>query len=242
MRPPKTTASRPPLHHAREPSEHRPSPPPELHAVTVSPQPPMGDFTHFEYAEFNSTRLFAPQLAHLAKELYLPLPMFMGRKLVNSIPGVNRWEIQSVLLGDPTDPTSENMSYSGIYPDWSIGVDMAMHAALSRMCHRYHDKLPPNSDFLHFGRRNEEGVAMVTPGDKWNMPDIAKKIEDMECYTVHMEEKLNNLMMKNDQAKALIHAQKAKIAALLAQINPPSPSDESDDDDDGGDEGCAANA
>lgn len=119
---------------------------------------------------------------------------------------------------------------------------MAMHAALSRMCHRYHDKLPPNSDFLHFGRRNEEGVAMVTPGDKWNMPDIAKKIEDMECYTVHMEEKLNNLMMKNDQAKALIHAQKAKIAALLAQINPPSPSDESDDDDDGGDEGCAANA
>lgn len=84
---------------------------------------------------------------------------------------------------------------------------------------------------------------MVTPGDKRNMPVIAKKLEDMECYTVHMEEKLNNLMMKNDQAKALIHAQKAKIAALLAQINPPPPSDDGGDDDGGDDDGGdAANA
>ena len=63
----------------------------------------MGDFTKIAYAELKSERPFSKQLAMLMKELHLPMPMFKGRAMDIITPGMERWEIQTIMLADPLD-------------------------------------------------------------------------------------------------------------------------------------------
>lgn len=232
----------------------------------------MGDYPLVEYAGLNPKRLFGSQLARLAKELFLPMPMFKGKLMHSDIPAVHRWEILTIILGDPMNPASQVMSYTRVYSTWEKGIDMAMHEAMSRLCDLYFDRLEPTSIFHLFGKRNGEGKAIKTPGDRTNMLVTAKQLEDLEIHAVDMEGLLGMEMKEGDLAKAVIHTQgqelqalhtlrgtmeqritdlemeiaakNAQIAALQAQLHPPPPSDDDDDDDDGDDddEDGAANA
>lgn len=221
----------------------------------------MGD--KVAYAGVGSQRLFGEQLGFLASELRMPMPMFKGKRLHPNTDD-HRWEIQTIILEDPYLPNSKNLSYTGIYISWQRGVDIAMHEALSRMCNLYKDKLKANSVFREFGKRDAQGEAVVTPGNRNEMFVIEKHLEDLEIHAVHMEELLDNEMTVNNQAKAIINARDqeiqalqvlnanqdhhiaglmmditakdAQIAALQAQLNPPPPPHDSDDDDDSDDE------
>ena len=141
---------------------------------------------------------------------------------------------------------------------------MAMHEALSRICHTYHDKLLEGSDFRIFGKRNEEGEAMKTYGDGRNLFFIQKQLEDLECHTIDLEDALSKEMIENDENKAtiiekdeaihnlwveaaerdaeiakkdtLLVEKDAQIAALQAQVNPPPEDDPPHDDDDDDDD------
>jgi hypothetical protein len=61
------------------------------------------------YPGVGSESLFGRQLALLARELCLPMPIFKGRKMPNITHGVDRWEIQTTILGDLADPTSQHV-------------------------------------------------------------------------------------------------------------------------------------
>src|SRR4051812_23023938 len=103
------------------------------------------------------------------------------------------------------------------------------------MCNIHHQKLNEHLVFLEFGKRNGDGDAVVTLGNKTEMGSFPKKMEDLEIQAVHMEESLQSMMEKYYKARTIIRTKDdiiknkdAIIAGLRAQLNH---SDEDDNDD-----------
>ena len=94
-----------------------------------------------------SQYIFGRQLLELVQELGFPEPRFKGRQVDTNIPGVDRWEIRTLMLADPTVPHFEAVDRTETYPTWREGVDIAMMDLLSRLCHTYVDYLPAESTF-----------------------------------------------------------------------------------------------
>src|SRR4051812_37158692 len=65
-----------------------------------------------------------------------------------------------------------------------------MHEALSRQCHLVRHLLPEDSPYRDYGRRDEDGHIVITPGDRNNMPPRRRHIEDMERENGALAEKV----------------------------------------------------
>jgi hypothetical protein len=176
----------------------------------------MGDFTKIAYAEAKSERPFSRQLAMLMKGLHLPMPMFKGRAMAPLTPGMDRWEIQTIMLADPLDDGSVNDSYIGIYPDWNRGVEMAMLECLARLCELHYDKLPEGSPFCFFGKRSQEGDTLTM--DEREEFITVKQLEDLDYVANKMEDMLNIEMYKCDMANGQVHARELELQGTYAVI------------------------
>src|SRR3954466_2772648 len=251
----------------------------------------MGD-VRTEYVTTESPRPFARQLAQLSQSLGLPLPMFKGRRLYTYGYGEDAWEITTFIFRDAALPNPAHLVYTKIYCNWGLGINLTIHEDLSRQCHYVRHLLPADSPYSDYGRRDEDGNIVVTPGDRNNMPPRRRHIEDMERENGALAEKvrmikeiadfasngmvvqgqeidtlheavgvLENALIDRDATIAHIHgtvqentqniqqlqgtvqerdqtieAMTAQIAALQAQLNPPSDDDNGDDDDSGNDD------
>ena len=224
----------------------------------------MGDYTETAYVGVVSEYAFGRQLFELVGMLHLPLPYFKGRMVNTNVPGMEHWEVRTIMRGDPTTPNFEPVDYSKTYPTWQEGINTAMFDLMSRLCYIHHEEIPEDSFFHICGRRDEIGVPVVTTGTRRNLPTLEKHMEDMECYTFDLEKRVNIEMTLRDQAKAVINTQTQElqaahtlvehmgeqinelqqqnlekdelIAALQAQLNPPPPPPAADDDDDSDDD------
>ena len=165
----------------------------------------MGDYTDTAYVGVVAENAFGRQLFELAGMLHLPLPYFKGRMVDTDVPGVERWEVRTIMRGDPTTPNFEPVDYSKIYPTWQEGVNTAMFDLMSRLCYIHHEDIPEDSFFRIRGRRDEIGAPVVTMGSRLNVPTLEKHMEDMECYTFDMERRVKIEMTLRDQAKAVIN-------------------------------------
>lgn len=168
------------------------------------------------YVEESCTKLFARELAKALKQLRFLLPVLEGRAVPSNVPGVEHWEIKTVIMGRAADNTTETTIYTGTYPDWDGGVPMALKYALARICHDHHDEFPVGSVFRVFGRRDEDGDAMYTEGVV--LPTYEKHLEDMEDYAVGMEGYLAEEMKACKEAKAAAFQQHQKIQELEGQV------------------------
>ena len=88
-----------------------------------------------EYATMESPRPFARQLAQLSQSLGLPLPMFKGRRLYTYGYGEDAWEITTFIFRDAALPNPVHLIYTKTYCNWGLGINLAIHEALSRQCH-----------------------------------------------------------------------------------------------------------
>ena len=174
----------------------------------------MGEYTETAYVGADSEHVFGKQLFELTRKLHLPLPYFRGRVLDSNVPGVERWEVRTIMLADPTNSQFETLDFSKTYPSWKEGVNSAMLYLLSRMCYAYYDDLPVDSQFRMFGRRDDDGTPMVTVGDRSNISLLKKHMEDMEFYAEELEYRRHMEMTVGDQAKAVLHAQSQEIDML----------------------------
>src|SRR3954467_3766245 len=251
----------------------------------------MGD-VRTEYVTMESLRPFTRQLAQLSQSLGLPLPMFKGRRLYTYGYGEDAWEITTFIFRDAALPNPAHLVYTKIYCNWGLGINLAIHEALSRQCHYVRHLLPADSPYRDYGRRDEDGNIVVTPGDRNNMPPRRRHIEDMERENGALAEKvmmikevadftsngmvvqgqeidtlheavgvLENALIARDATIAHLHgtvqentqsiqqlqgtvqerdqtieAMTAQIAALQAQLNPPSDDDNGDDGNNGDDD------
>jgi hypothetical protein len=211
----------------------------------------MGEYIRSAYVGEVSQYVFGRQLVELVQELGFPEPRFKGRPVDSDIPGVDRWEIRTLMLADPTAPHFEAVDSTGIYPTWREGVDIAMMELLSRLCHTYGDYLDADSTFRDFGKRRENGVSTKTAGNRLNISTAEKHFEDTEFHANNLAQRVHIEMTFADHARAVIHVQNqelqaqdtlighmeeyvhelqvqnvekdAMIAALQAQLNPPPP-------------------
>ena len=231
----------------------------------------MGEYTKIAYVGMVSEHAFGRQLFELVEQLQLPLPYFRGRVVNTNVPGVERWEVRTIMRSDLTTPDFEAVDYTKTYPTWEEGINTAMLDLMSRLCYTHSEDIPENSPFRNFGKRDEIGIAMKTDGDRLNIPTLEKHMEDLEYYAFDMEKRVHIEMTLRDQAKAVIETQTQElqalhtltghmeenihnlqqqnmekdnlIAALQAQLNPPPPPAADDDgDDDDDDEGGDDNA
>src|SRR3954471_14598860 len=143
-----------------------------------------------EYTTMESPRPFARQLAQLSQSLGLPLPMFKGRRLYTYGYGEDAWEITTFIFRDAALPNPAHLIYTKTYCNWGLGINLAMHEALSRQCHHVRHLLPADSPYRDYGRRDEDGNIVVTPGDRNNMPPRRRHIEDMERENGALAEKV----------------------------------------------------
>ena len=63
----------------------------------------MGEYTETAYVGADSGFVFGEQLFELTRKLHLPLPYFRGRALDSDVPGVDRWQVRTIMLADPTN-------------------------------------------------------------------------------------------------------------------------------------------
>ena len=69
----------------------------------------MGEYTETAYVGVVSKFAFGRQLFELAGKLHLHLPYFKGRMVNTDVPGVERWEVRTIMRGDPTTPNFESV-------------------------------------------------------------------------------------------------------------------------------------
>jgi hypothetical protein len=128
----------------------------------------MGD-VRTEYVTMESPRPFARQLAQLSQSLGLPLPMFKGRRLYTYRYGEDAWEITTFIFRDAVLPNPVHLVYTKTYCNWGLGINLAIHEALSRQCHYVRHLLPADSPYRDYGRRDKDGHIVITPGDRNNI-------------------------------------------------------------------------
>ena len=167
------------------------------------------------------------------------------------VPNVTRWEIRTIMTPDPTMPYFEPVDYVTHYPEWIEGVNVAMVDLIARLCYKYRNNLPPGSPFRAFGKRDAHGYSMAHTGNRLDLPLIYKMFEDLDFLVNFLTREVQQAHDIADHARAVIHAKTQElqtsetlighmeehihdlqlqnldkdeqIAALQAQLNPPSP-------------------
>jgi hypothetical protein len=186
------------------------------------------------------------------------MPLVRGRELPTG-----RWELQTTIHGRAVAPYSEDIIYTGVYPSWGFGVEIAMQDALARIYGVYCKDLPTMLVFRGYGKRNQDGVPLESTINRTELARVFLQLQDLEFHIAIMGNKMTMEMQERDHAtividqlqgeiqtlhtateiledtvtdlEAQVADRDAQIAALQAQINPP-PLD-NDNGNDGNDDG-----
>src|SRR4051812_43427848 len=127
----------------------------------------MSTYCHTAIAGGNPAHYFNHTLQELADFVGIDPPTFRGKVLYWEY-NLAKWEIKTVIPKHADDPSDVNMEDSEEYPDWYFSIDMAMHGAIARICHKYHDRIPWTLAYFQFGERTEDGRPFDRTGnDKW---------------------------------------------------------------------------
>jgi FtsZ-binding cell division protein ZapB len=119
------------------------------------------------------------------------------------------------IKGRTIEPPTETVVYSRMYPGWDTRIMMAMEEELARICSMYPKEIfNMDNSFQQFGRRNNEGWALSTPGRREGIPWTEIQLEDMETYAFNMEIMLRDKMDATDDAKYQLWEKDEKIDQL----------------------------
>jgi hypothetical protein len=107
--------------------------------------------------------LFTKILLHLATLVQIPPPVYCGKMQYKEY-GMEKWLIQTTILGRLDEDGDSTMEYTEAYIDWNFSVDIAMQGAIARICGKYHYLIPLTSAYGIFGERSREGYPVNCRG------------------------------------------------------------------------------
>jgi hypothetical protein len=81
---------------------------------------------------------------------------------------MEKWLIQTTILGRLDEAEGTSMEYTEAYIDWNFSVEIAMQGAIARICCKYHDYIPVTSAYWMFGERTEEGNPVDHRGQEFH--------------------------------------------------------------------------
>ena len=176
-------------------------------------------FTEVHYPSADDEELFSAPLAMLCTFLNLPPPRFRARvEPVGPLGGAPRWEIEATVHGREIVPATPNITFNARYPSYEKGLESAMQNAFAQVCQEYRGEFPDDSPFLLFGRRDLTGAA-VGGGFLGEEPtDVALQFEYMERNTLHLENELDNEMVRADIAEEQAGELKQQVTLQTTEL------------------------
>jgi hypothetical protein len=88
--------------------------------------------------------LFTEILLDLDTLVQIPPPVFCG-KIQYKECGMEKWLIQTTILGTLDEDGDSTMEYTEAYMDWNFSVEIAMQGAIACICGKYHYLIPLTS-------------------------------------------------------------------------------------------------
>ena len=146
--------------------------------------------------EFNGTRFGSP-IVQFTSVLNLPLPSIKALHLTK-FQRKDLWGFRVTQPGRQTEPLTKEISFKLMHDDKDKGLDVVMQEILGRLCGRHSTELR-GLYFQPFGRRDEEGEALVYEGaTRETIEPVRLYLQDLEGLIRHLDTDRTNVMLRND--------------------------------------------
>ena len=124
-------------------------------------------------------------LFDLSVEVGIPPPQFFGKRLYNDPRGVQKWKITTLISRRDEDHADYDVEFARDYTDFNCSVSVAMHCAMSHICHKYRTCITHRSVFCLFAERGLDGEVV----DRQNqyLTPIRRYLMEREFAAVNME-------------------------------------------------------
>jgi hypothetical protein len=107
---------------------------------------------------------FGKRLIDIVTALSLPTPFIKGSKMTKfHKKGV--WVIHITQPGRDTEPKTNNIKFKTVHTDKKAGAHLLVQEMIARLCGRHYSELQNHYSHL-YGRRDEEGLAIILPEDE----------------------------------------------------------------------------
>src|SRR3954465_606495 len=147
--------------------------------------------------EFNGAR-FGSRIVQFTSVLNLPLPSIKALHLTK-FERKDLWGFRVTQLGRQTEPLTEEISFKLMHNDKEKGLDVVMQELLGRLCGPHTTEL--RGLYFHpFGRRDEEGEALVYEGaTRETIAPVRLYLQDLEVLIRHLDTDRTNVILSNDE-------------------------------------------
>jgi hypothetical protein len=141
---------------------------------------------------------FGKRLIDIVTALSLPTPFINGSKMTKfHKKGV--WVIHITQPGRETEPKTEKIKFKTFHTDKKAGAHLLMQELIARLCGRHFSELQNHYSHL-YGRRDEEGLAIVLPDDEQDPMRI--HLAELEYLIRDVDIERYNELFNNDELRA----------------------------------------
>jgi hypothetical protein len=145
---------------------------------------------------------FGKRLIDIVTALFLPTPFINGSEMTKfHKKGI--WVIHITQPGCETEPKTENIKFKTFHTDKRVGVHLLMQELIARLCGCHFSELQNHYSHL-YGRRDENGMAIVLPDSKQDPMRI--HLAELEYLVSDAKVERYNEMFNNNE----LHAQLAE--------------------------------
>jgi chromosome segregation ATPase len=109
------------------------------------------------------------------------------------------WVIHITQPGRETEPKTETIKLKTFHTNKKIGAQLLMQEMIARLCGRHFSELQNHYSHL-YGRRDENGIAIVLPDDEQDPMRI--HLAELEYLVRDIDVERYNEMFKNDELRA----------------------------------------
>jgi hypothetical protein len=141
---------------------------------------------------------FGKRLIDIVTALSLPIPFIKGSKMTKFHKnGV--WVIHITQPGRDIEPKTNNIKFKTFHTDKKAGAHLLMQEMIARLCGRHYSELQNHYSHL-YGRRDEEGLAVILPEDEQD--PVRTHLAELEYLIRDIDIERYNELFNNDELRA----------------------------------------
>jgi chromosome segregation ATPase len=109
------------------------------------------------------------------------------------------WVIHITQPGRDTEPKTNNIKFKTFHTDKKAGAHLLMQEMIARLCGRHYSELQNHYSHL-YGRRDEEGLAVILPEDEQD--PVRTHLAELEYLIRDVDIERYNELFNNDELRA----------------------------------------
>jgi hypothetical protein len=155
-------------------------------------------------------------LYDLSRVVDIPPPLFQGKRLYQEH-GTEVWMIKTFISGSVVDPDDPDMMYTEVYPDWPNSVEIAIQGAIARICHKFHQVIPPTSPYYNFGEHTEDGTPVDRSAEE-DQTGCRAYLTEREFLSSSIEKLLRKQIAIMDEAREVLKQCNVRVTQAEAAL------------------------